>query len=310
MAIVSSRSEISSLHGEGEEKEEVRLEPLDSIWRTLGEPEIDFVKLDAEGEEENILKGGERFFTEGSPLVMFEIKSDSCHSTALLTAFEALGYQSYRLIPGLGLLVPVSGDAGFDPFQINLFACKPARAAQLAARNLLVMDAAGAPPSRPAVLPVLTGRPFAAGLASSWNEPLPGSALETALACCLASEESTRPAAERWALLLRSLTAFNEAIGTEDHPATRLGLLRVLRNAGERSAALHTLHPLCTAGPDPASLAQACRERPFLPPLPWWDTVPVHTTDEAWFAAMIADTAASSLHYSTADSSSVTNAAI
>lgn len=44
-------------------------------WRDIG-----FLKIDAEGEESNILQGGQRFFAELSPLVQYEIKAgDDLH---------------------------------------------------------------------------------------------------------------------------------------------------------------------------------------------------------------------------------------
>ena len=102
--------------------------------------DISFVKIDAEGEEENIIEGGHRFFAEHSPLIQYEIKAGSGLNLGLANVFAALGYQSYRLVPGLDVLVPFDPQSA-DGFLLNLFCCKPDRAARLAADNWLVLAA-------------------------------------------------------------------------------------------------------------------------------------------------------------------------
>jgi hypothetical protein len=227
-----------------------------------------------------------------------QVKSAEQHDAALPLAFTALGYDLYRLVPGLQILAPFDPAKGFDPFQINLFACTPERAAALAARNLLVIG--DAPPlSRPLpdAVAVLATRPFAAGLAAGWSRGTPA---EAALSAALAAQDEDRPAAERLTLLRRSLAGLEAALRTEDHPATRLSYLRLLYADGRRGAMLGNLRPLIadnvTVGG--AALAGPLAGRPFLPPLPSWDGIPVRHGLESWAAAMLADTQSASLHYS------------
>lgn len=59
----------------------------------------------------------------------------------LVEAFAALGYASYRLVPGLDLLVPFNPEERVDGFLLNLFCCKPDRSARLAARGVLLDSA-------------------------------------------------------------------------------------------------------------------------------------------------------------------------
>ncbi len=138
---VSSHSELNSLHTGSGNTESVQLETLDELLRELaqGRP-IDFVKLDAEGEERNILKGGAEFFTKQSPLVMFEVKHGNEWNHGLCEALDAYGYGIYRLVPGLNALVPVDTTQGSEPFQLNLFAAKSDRAEDLASRGLLALE--------------------------------------------------------------------------------------------------------------------------------------------------------------------------
>jgi FkbM family methyltransferase len=72
--VLGSSSELNSLQGSGP-SETVQITSLDSEQRSRNWLAIDFIKIDAEGEEERILAGAQAFFSERSPLVMFEVKA-------------------------------------------------------------------------------------------------------------------------------------------------------------------------------------------------------------------------------------------
>jgi len=119
--------------------ESIEISSLDCLMAEYDWPAIDFVKIDAEGEEKNIIAGGKNFFSGNSPLVQYEIRAGKAVHLDLVESFRQIGYASYRLIPGLGILVPFLDKEVVDGFLLNLFCCKPDRAAQLAARGLLVL---------------------------------------------------------------------------------------------------------------------------------------------------------------------------
>ena len=119
--------------------EQVAMVTLDSLLDEYGWSEVDFMKIDAEGEEAAIIRGGKRFFSRCSPLVQFEIKAGNEVSLDLVDAFAALDYHSYRLVPGLEVLVPFSVAEPVDGYQLNLFACRDDRAEILARKGLLLM---------------------------------------------------------------------------------------------------------------------------------------------------------------------------
>ena len=130
---VEANSELNSL-GQGSgtgATEEVPLTTLDVLTAEAGWDRIDFLKLDAEGEEERIVAGGCVFLRSQSPLILFEIRHGERLILGLAGRLAALGYATYRLLPGPGLLVPWDPAAPLDDFQLNLFACKPDRAASL-----------------------------------------------------------------------------------------------------------------------------------------------------------------------------------
>src|SRR5262249_49362822 len=118
--------------------ERVHLTSLDLEDERRGWRSPDFIKIDAEGEEEKILSGGKSFFAKHSPLVLFEIKAGATTNCELIKAVERMGYKVYRLLGGRPLLVPFAAGAELDEYELNLFAAKPDRSAKLAAAGLLV----------------------------------------------------------------------------------------------------------------------------------------------------------------------------
>src|SRR6185437_12741432 len=192
--------------------ETVAVSTLDRQQAALQWPSIDFVKIDAEGEETNILAGGETFFREQSPLVMFEIVATEIDQRDILAArFAQLGYDLYRLIGPDSLLVPASFNGGIDSADLNLFACKPDRAAQLAAAGLLVREM---PPPLP--------RTKGAGIAFYHRQPyapsfghpaLHGESYGAALDAYALWRDPARSAGERCAALQESFIAAEAAAG-------------------------------------------------------------------------------------------------
>ncbi|HSI57886.1 MAG TPA: FkbM family methyltransferase [Ideonella sp.] len=130
---ISANSELNSGNTAGAgatTQETVLLETLDAYAAQIDRP-IDFVKLDAEGEEANVLIGGHNFFTSQSPVVMFELRHGSQLNLPLIAQFEALGYGLFRHHPELDLLVAFHVDSAEHASVLNLFAIKPDRQATL-----------------------------------------------------------------------------------------------------------------------------------------------------------------------------------
>ena len=98
---------------------------------------IDFIRIGAEGRDDNILNREVSFFTVHSPLVMFEIMPGNFFRPELVRAFKSMGYDSYRFIPGLECLAPIPTGNDPDPYCSNAFCCKPDRAAMLEKNGFL-----------------------------------------------------------------------------------------------------------------------------------------------------------------------------
>lgn len=151
----------------------VLLKTLDECMTEWGWKDIDFMKIDAEGHEEKVIAGGARFFDSNSPLILFEIKAGEKVNLGIADAFAALGYRSYRLIPGLNTLVPFDNSEQLDAFQLNLICCKPDRADALSRLGLLIENPLPEKPGEPSSadwLGYLENFSYAEGLKDVWRE--------------------------------------------------------------------------------------------------------------------------------------------
>lgn len=264
---VFDNSEVNSLYAAGGRKERIELHALDAfLARERIDARIDFVKLDAEGEEIKIVAGGREFFSGQSSLVMFELKHGSQVNHGLIEAFQALGYDIYRLAPGLGALVPFEPDAP-DGFLLNLFACKPDRAEELVRRGLLVTGAdADVPPPAADWRERLLALPFAEAYGQAWrNADPPSPDHEAALSACLLARDSTLPAAMRFTLAKAALARVTEiANAGKGNVALWLMRLNLCHLLGERSMSISIARKLVAL---PPATLQTLRS-PYLPPAP------------------------------------------
>jgi FkbM family methyltransferase len=74
----------------------VNLITLNSVWRSRGEPQIDLIKIDAEGAEEQVVSGGLELLAAGHPIIIFENRHVSkVTGTATAKILEPLGYEFY-----------------------------------------------------------------------------------------------------------------------------------------------------------------------------------------------------------------------
>ena len=118
-------------------KQTVKVTTLDECMVRMNWSCMDFVKIDAEGAEHNIIRGGQQFFNRFSPLIMFEADHAGVGQHDILTqSFLEMRYCLYSFVPGLCGLVPL--DERFQNEGLNLFACKDDRADELASRGLLL----------------------------------------------------------------------------------------------------------------------------------------------------------------------------
>ena len=141
---LNDQSELNELvrgdEADSKNTQEVPLVTLDGLVEKHGLTRVDFIKIDAEGEEERIVAGGAKFFSVFSPLVQFEVKAGNDVHLELVEVFAAMGYVAYQLMLGLSALVPFDPSSSVDGYLLNLFCCKPDVAQRLEEKGFLVQE--------------------------------------------------------------------------------------------------------------------------------------------------------------------------
>lgn len=281
--------------------ETVPLSTLDECMENYRWRDIEFMKIDAEGEEANILKGGGKFFAEESPLVMYEIIAGNGQNMELVQNFSAFGYESYRLVPGLDLLVPFDTKSPADRFLLNLFCCKRDRAKQLAAQGFL-LDSATHPPiseteRRKDILKKFNGLksydwrhtiarlPYGIQLAKPWEQKVAtGSCAEIveALSFYSLSQDPSQPSSERFDALEISFHLLKMLCERQPSYLHLASLARVAQEFGARSLALDALHQLINILFEKSEVEL---NEPFLPPGKRFDFIPPCDPIKNWILA-------------------------
>lgn len=275
------------LKGQGEQ---VKITTLDCCQVAYGWKTVDVLKIDAEGEEESILKGGQCFFHEFSPLVMFEVRQGADMNLHLVEQFEKLGYQCFRLIPSLDALIPFKPAQILDDYLLNLFAAKPDRVKSLAESGLLIdtnlaVSQGCESSDRHNSLSCLAAMPYAQPLAACWQDAAQQThqfPIRRALDAWFLSQNSHAQVVERYRALELSLALLQQASPSGCSPGRLASLARVALASGERAQAVQALN----------SLVQTLHNglkidiyEPFLSPDPTFELLPPRGHLETWLEA-------------------------
>ncbi len=275
-------SELNKLADSGP-GEQVEITSLDLEEAERGWPAPDFVKIDAEGEEERVLAGGADFFSRHSPLVMFEIMAGREINKRLLSIFPSMGYRLYQMLPIAPVLIPIDIEVVPTTIELNLFAAKPDRAQTLAQAGLLVEAVPEWQPDaqvRSEFMALWQKQTFApvfapmlrnlATLDPDYRDALAGYAVWRTV---------EKPLPERCAALFYAFQVLS-ALCRRDASSARLSTLaRIAWEAGARAACVGALDALVSdLQPD---WIENCE--PFWPACPRFDTVPANGRARAWF---------------------------
>ena len=110
--------ELSRLDESGEEN--VACVTLDSWWQFEGEPNVDLMKIDINGDEAKGLVGAKTLLEKETPLLLISITEQI--GNELIGNLNELGYSLYEYIPGPGILAEHDVETGADPYMQNLIA--------------------------------------------------------------------------------------------------------------------------------------------------------------------------------------------
>jgi FkbM family methyltransferase len=276
--------------------ERITVTTLDALYGDDAVLAPDFIKIDAEGFEAPVLRGAARLFARSEPLLMFEIKHGNAVHLELIAQAKSLGFDTWRLLPGPGVLVPTPADLNtLDGYTLNVFACKPARAARLAAAGLLVAtpppaagDGGGAgDPLTAAIAAYRTATALAPARAmASAAEAADAGAATDRPAGAAAQPAAASEAAARVTALHTALAAARRAVEQAPQSPTRLATLaRIAADLGERSLAVNALARALDVPP----LAGAGDDARGLPPSPRFDAIAASAPLADWLPVAIAE---------------------
>lgn len=259
----------SSEHGAIATKGEgfpVALSTLDHDISRFGT--VAMLKIDAEGAEENIIRGGHEFFKQIRPLVMFELHDGHGLNLHLVGAFEALGYRCFRQLCDPVCLVPLDVDA-VDPAELNAFAVPTQRIAELQQARLLVdripgWNASAQDRDRARKFWSEQRQVRALNKSSQWTS---SPAYADALTALAMARDDKRNLASRVAAQAFALATLRQVAASEPTVARQATLARVAYDSGQRAEALHAVHRLL----DLLREGPLRLDEPFLPPAPQSD---------------------------------------
>ncbi|CAA6603544.1 hypothetical protein MTBLM1_100042 [Rhodospirillaceae bacterium LM-1] len=294
LSISASGSELNALSqlgatpGEGQEM--VRITSLDAEQARHAWAKIDFVKIDAEGEEVNILRGGQDFFTRHSPLVMFEIKSaEGDLNEKVIDCFIGMGYQLFSLLPGSRLLVPHDAGADVESLELNLFAAKPDRQDAMRKQGFLIAMPGQVSIDgnvRRAALNRLRKQKFARSFANVFKEGAPlGQDYLEALAGYAIWRDEQRSLPDRYAALLFSCGTLEALCQTSPSFPRLSTLARVAWEAGKTRLSKWALK-LFIAGGKRGSIDI---NEPFWPACSRYDLLDPKDRKGEWFIASVVE---------------------
>ena len=295
--ITNTNSELNAIAKAGEAAGEVVAVPsitLDQAAADHGWRDVDFVKLDVEGHELQVIAGGRAFFTQASPLVMFEITAGEGVDLRPLVPFQAMGYEFYRLVPGPMLLAPFAPEQTTDVFTLNLFACKPDRAERLAAEGFLAADGDGAvaAPAKDAWRNYLASSPYGRDLADGWpSKPRLFAPSHTrtylqALALFAQSREPQYDGTMRLSLLRRAADLVAQASQEQDTLSRLLTSARLALELGRRAFAVQLLE---SAGRRVKAEEESIYQEPFLAPSVRYEHLATGAPADEWIHCAVVE---------------------
>jgi FkbM family methyltransferase len=282
-----------ALAQEGSQKKSVAVSTLDEFCSEHALTDVDFIKIDAEGEEENVIRGGGDIFELSSPLVMFEIGVKERY-LAVAKILQDQSYEIYRHVPALNCLAPVDPSEDLDSFQLNLFACKPDRVQWLIKRNLLTPNISdrearnGAASSAAAT--DLSNFPHFKFFDESWALEPSGTSFEQntylgAIAHYGLAQDKSRRISERFALLRASCDDLSELCTRRPTRGRLMTYARVANDCGDRTKAFRALSYLEKNFQD----LEYDASEAFLPPCARFDYIDPRGEPDAWMRAAVTE---------------------
>lgn len=267
--------ELAVLSTEGDR--EVEITTLDELI----DGSVDFLKLDAEGHERQILSGADRLLACPDVILEVAIRGGGALQVKLADDLLQRGFCLFRAIPGLGTIAPIRFGDPIDSFMINVFALRPHTARQLHADGLIAgcvleSDLVSTGVKVQAVLDrLLAEQPFT-GLKLNWqpNAIHPGwEAQRRAVALAAESQMGHQSVDQRMAGLLSAYRSSKHALAQAITGSRLFTFSRIAWNLGWQVEALQAIEKLTQIVDSRKEDIGKTFTEPMLLPLPGLDAV-------------------------------------
>ncbi|MCC5913832.1 MAG: FkbM family methyltransferase [Balneolaceae bacterium] len=262
---------------------------LDSWWSYEGEPKVDFLKLDINGEEQAALAGAEALLNETGASILIGVSENVEKLGSIKEQLERMDYSLFEYIPGPGLLTPFDSGVAPDPFLQNLVALKQDKIEQYASEGW-IHDESYTPeePEAGVWRDVIGGYPWSEEILRGWEKknlsPTQQNYIVALNYLCAAEREDLTDSNSRSRKGVWILAAAQQLVqiynSGENGLEVSFTLARVLNALGKRGQAVEVMRKLM----ETTKLGQQGMDidLPFLPPLEVQDLAEVKTEFKNW----------------------------
>jgi FkbM family methyltransferase len=292
---IADTPELNKLDEDG--TEEVSQITLDDWWKAEDHPEVDFIKLDVNGDESKVLNGSEKLFAESSPVVMLAIgETSQAEVQEIESKLEAKGYTLYEYIHGAQLLTPYESGQQADPYLMNLIAIKDDKKEEFVTTGRIYDETVKPDEPENNLWKKELQYPWTKSISSGWKEQASQNkdylrALDYLCAAeriDLNKEENSNHRSQKGTLMLEAVQILVQLYngGNTDLPVA-LTLARGLNMLGKRGQAVEVIEKVMesTSGGN----REVTVNMPFMLPLSSQDQAPVHTDFKKWLTVRIVE---------------------
>lgn len=276
--------------------EPVAVARLDTLACRFGWRNIDFVKIDVEGNEHKVLAGGRDFLSNQSPMVMFEVSQASNTDKCARHAFESLGYRIFRILGNGEYLVPVPPTSALPKHDLNLFAVRGDVLRRMEHEGFLTAAGVECDMSTAEDLTNVDewlDQPFARSLEVS-KADIESSAQKKVILNFLVSRNRLATAAIRYGALLFAWEMSRALVEKDPAPSDWLSHVRLAWELGYVDEMIDAIH-CCQRLSQTVAIAGV-----FLPPSPRFDGIPIEEgSEDFWFSAALGELLLQGLAHST-----------
>ena len=263
---------------------------LDEFWTEYGQPPVHLLKVDVNGSEAEVLKGGSTLIQAHHPLLVISEPTVSANSE-IKEFISSQGYSLFELIPEIGILSEFNNNE--NPYRKNLIALTAQHVVELKQQRLIFEETEQNPEIvQGSGFNYLKSLPWSTSLKNSWVESPDNEILAmhfTALDA-IATAQNLGPSkkVEKAHLLLVAATNLMQLHNANPgNTPISLTLARTLNLLGKRSDAVDMMqkltHKLLTGQPvGDLSL-------PFFPPLVPQDNSLMYSNPETWIKVKVAE---------------------